>query len=98
MIQLFQVSSRLALLTWLSLQVEEIDEVQDIDIARFILKEVDNAGITVASADRFTARAPPKNYADGEMLLNIFLCLLFCMLIFEVSVSTILFEQAGSEV
>lgn len=76
-----------------------MDEVQDIDIARFILKEVDNAGITVASADRFTARAPPKNYADGEMLLNIFfLCLLFCMLIFEVSVSTILFEQAGSEV
>lgn len=49
-------------------EVEEMDEVQDIDIARFILKEVDNAGITVASADRFTARAPPKNYADDNKL------------------------------
>lgn len=48
-------------------------EVQDIDIARFIPKEVDNAGITVASADRFAAKAPPTNDTDGETLLNIFL-------------------------
>uniref|UniRef100_A0A673L0T5 Zinc finger CCCH domain-containing protein 15 n=1 Tax=Sinocyclocheilus rhinocerous TaxID=307959 RepID=A0A673L0T5_9TELE len=43
-------------------------EVQDIDIARFIPKEVDNAGITVASADRFTARAPPTNETDDNKL------------------------------
>ncbi|XP_016420571.1 zinc finger CCCH domain-containing protein 15 isoform X2 [Sinocyclocheilus rhinocerous] len=49
-------------------EVEEIDEVQDIDIARFIPKEVDNAGITVASADRFTARAPPTNETDDNKL------------------------------
>uniref|UniRef100_A0A671SN28 Zinc finger CCCH domain-containing protein 15 n=1 Tax=Sinocyclocheilus anshuiensis TaxID=1608454 RepID=A0A671SN28_9TELE len=48
--------------------VEEIDEVQDIDIARFIPKEVDNAGITVASADRFSARAPPTNETDDNKL------------------------------
>lgn len=54
--------------------MEDTEEVQDIDIARFILKEVDNAGITVASADRFTARAPPTHDTneDGEMLMNIF--------------------------
>ncbi|XP_043105478.1 zinc finger CCCH domain-containing protein 15 [Puntigrus tetrazona] len=49
-------------------EVEEIDEVQDIDIARFIPKEVDNAGITVASADRFSARAPPTNDTDDNKL------------------------------
>ncbi|XP_016309668.1 zinc finger CCCH domain-containing protein 15 [Sinocyclocheilus anshuiensis] len=49
-------------------EVEEIDEVQDIDIARFIPKEVDNAGITVASADRFSARAPPTNETDDNKL------------------------------
>ncbi|XP_059355795.1 zinc finger CCCH domain-containing protein 15 [Carassius carassius] len=49
-------------------EVEEIDEVQDIDIARFIPKEVDNAGITVASADRFTAKAPPTNDTDDNKL------------------------------
>uniref|UniRef100_A0A8C2AQY3 Zinc finger CCCH domain-containing protein 15 n=1 Tax=Cyprinus carpio TaxID=7962 RepID=A0A8C2AQY3_CYPCA len=47
-------------------EVEEMDEVQDIDIARFILKEVDNAGITVASADRFTARAPPTHDTNED--------------------------------
>ncbi|XP_026127820.1 zinc finger CCCH domain-containing protein 15 [Carassius auratus] len=49
-------------------EVEEIDEVQDIDIARFVPKEVDNAGITVASADRFTAKAPPTNDTDDNKL------------------------------
>ncbi|KAK2905189.1 hypothetical protein Q8A67_006988 [Cirrhinus molitorella] len=43
-------------------------EVQDIDIARFIPKEVDNAGITVASADRFAARAPSTNDTDDNKL------------------------------
>lgn len=54
-----------------------MDEVQDIDIARFIPKEVDYAGITVASADRFTAKAPTTNDTDGEMLLNIFPHMMF---------------------
>ncbi|XP_051565998.1 zinc finger CCCH domain-containing protein 15 [Myxocyprinus asiaticus] len=52
----------------LSNQVEDVDDVQDIDIARFIPKEVDNAGITVAAADRFTARAPPTNDTDDNKL------------------------------
>uniref|UniRef100_A0A673KSI7 Zinc finger CCCH domain-containing protein 15 n=1 Tax=Sinocyclocheilus rhinocerous TaxID=307959 RepID=A0A673KSI7_9TELE len=47
---------------------QRLYEVQDIDIARFIPKEVDNAGITVASADRFTARAPPTNETDDNKL------------------------------
>ncbi|XP_051998555.1 zinc finger CCCH domain-containing protein 15-like [Xyrauchen texanus] len=52
----------------LSNQVEDADDIQDIDIARFILKEVDNAGITVAAADRFTARAPHINDTDDIKL------------------------------
>lgn len=52
----------------MSNQVEDTEEVQDIDIARFIPKEVDNAGITVASADRFTAKAPPTNDIDDNKL------------------------------
>jgi len=54
-------------------QTEDSGEVQDLDVARFVLKEVDNAGITMASADRFSARALPTNDTDGEMLLNSFL-------------------------
>lgn len=49
-------------------EVEEIDDFQDIDLARFVPKEVDNAGITVASADRFTARAPAANDSDDNKL------------------------------
>lgn len=49
-------------------EVEEIDDFQDIDLARFVPKEVDNAGITVASADRFTARAPAANDTDDNKL------------------------------
>lgn len=52
----------------MSNQEEDTEEVQDIDIARFIPKEVDNAGITVASADRFTAKAPPTNDIDDNKL------------------------------
>ncbi|ROL52363.1 Zinc finger CCCH domain-containing protein 15 [Anabarilius grahami] len=48
--------------------VEDSDEVQDLDVARFIPKEVDHAGITMASADRFTARAPPSNDTDDNKL------------------------------
>ncbi|XP_073701901.1 zinc finger CCCH domain-containing protein 15 [Garra rufa] len=43
-------------------------EIQDIDMARFIPKEVDNAGITVASADRFGGRAPKTNDTDDNKL------------------------------
>lgn len=50
------------------MQMEDMENVQDIDIARFVPKEVDNAGITVASADRFSARVPPLNDTDGELL------------------------------
>lgn len=46
--------------------MEDSDEVQDLDVSRFIPKEVDHAGITMASADRFTARAPPSHDTDGE--------------------------------
>uniref|UniRef100_A0A8C2D3V4 Zinc finger CCCH domain-containing protein 15 n=1 Tax=Cyprinus carpio TaxID=7962 RepID=A0A8C2D3V4_CYPCA len=48
--------------------MEDTEEVQDIDIARFIPKEVDYAGITVASADRFTAKAPTTNDMDDNKL------------------------------
>lgn len=49
-------------------EVEDMENVQDIDIARFIPKEVDNAGITVASADRFSARVPSTNDTDDNKL------------------------------
>ena len=48
------------------LQVEDVEEFQDIDVARFVPKEVDDAGITVASADRFTAKSQPATETDGE--------------------------------
>ncbi|TRY56670.1 hypothetical protein DNTS_014910 [Danionella cerebrum] len=48
--------------------VQDVEEVQDIDIARFIPKEVDNAGITVASVDRFTSNAPTTNDIDDNKL------------------------------
>lgn len=53
--------------------MEDMEDVQDIDITRFIPKEVDNAGITVASADRFSSRVPPINDTDGELLNIIWL-------------------------
>ncbi|XP_052004506.1 zinc finger CCCH domain-containing protein 15 [Xyrauchen texanus] len=49
-------------------QVEDGEDIQDIDISRFIPKEVDHAGITVAAADRFTVRAPPTNDTDDNKL------------------------------
>ncbi|MCJ8732948.1 hypothetical protein PDJAM_G00217400 [Pangasius djambal] len=45
---------------------EEEEQCQDIDIARFVLKEVDNTGITVAAADRFSSRVQPSGETDGE--------------------------------
>lgn len=45
---------------------EEEEQCQDIDVARFVLKEVDSAGITVAAADRFS-RVQPSSETDGEM-------------------------------
>ncbi|MBN3300267.1 ZC3HF protein, partial [Amia calva] len=49
-------------------EVEDLDEVNDIDLARFVPKEVDNAGITVASVDRFTAPPqPPKDMDDNKL-------------------------------
>uniref|UniRef100_A0AAR2IJ57 Zinc finger CCCH domain-containing protein 15 n=1 Tax=Pygocentrus nattereri TaxID=42514 RepID=A0AAR2IJ57_PYGNA len=51
-----------------SQEVEAEEEFQDIDIARFILKEVDNTGITVAAADRFTSRVPPNGETDDHKL------------------------------
>ncbi|XP_060786428.1 zinc finger CCCH domain-containing protein 15 [Neoarius graeffei] len=49
-------------------EVEEEDECQDIDIARFVLKEVDNTGITVAAADRFSSRVQPSCKTDDHKL------------------------------
>lgn len=49
-------------------EVNEETEFQDIDIARFVLKEVDNTGITVAAADRFTSRVPPTRETDDYKL------------------------------
>lgn len=43
---------------------------QDIDLSRFVPKEVDNTGITVASMDRFTSRnkTQPTETDNGEKL------------------------------
>ena len=38
------------------MQVQEPDDLQDIDVTRFVPQEVDYAGITIAAADRFTAK------------------------------------------
>ncbi|KAL7882241.1 hypothetical protein AOLI_G00090900 [Acnodon oligacanthus] len=49
-------------------EVQAEEQFQDIDIARFIPKEVDNMGITVAAADRFTSRVPPTGETDDHKL------------------------------
>ncbi|NP_001086961.1 zinc finger CCCH domain-containing protein 15 [Xenopus laevis] len=36
-------------------EAEEIDDVQDIDLSRYVLKDVDETGITVASCERFSS-------------------------------------------
>ncbi|XP_053482073.1 zinc finger CCCH domain-containing protein 15 [Ictalurus furcatus] len=46
---------------------EEEEQCQDIDVARFVLKEVDSAGITVAAADRFS-RVQPSSETDDHKL------------------------------
>ncbi|XP_043931057.1 zinc finger CCCH domain-containing protein 15 [Protopterus annectens] len=45
----------------------EIVEMKDIDLERFIPKEVDVAGITVASQDRFTTYVPPTQTDDNKL-------------------------------
>ncbi|XP_039613656.1 zinc finger CCCH domain-containing protein 15 isoform X2 [Polypterus senegalus] len=48
---------------------EETEEVKDIDLARFIPKEVDDSGITVAAMDRFSAlTAKSTNQKDDNKL------------------------------
>ncbi|KPP76591.1 zinc finger CCCH domain-containing protein 15-like [Scleropages formosus] len=51
-----------------SLGAEDTPVFQDIDLARFVPKEVDSAGITVASADRFSAKAQPTASTDDNKL------------------------------
>ncbi|KAG9340987.1 hypothetical protein JZ751_020181 [Albula glossodonta] len=48
--------------------VEEVKAFEDIDVARFVPKEVDNAGITVAAADRFSAKSLPGKEMDDNKL------------------------------
>lgn len=45
-------------------------EVQDIDLSRFVPKEVDNTGITVATMDRFTSRnkTQPTEIDNGNSM------------------------------
>ncbi|KAI1899507.1 hypothetical protein AGOR_G00062510 [Albula goreensis] len=50
------------------IEAEEVETYQDIDVARFVPKEVDNAGITVASADRFNTRSVPEKETDDNKL------------------------------
>ncbi|XP_055071637.1 zinc finger CCCH domain-containing protein 15 [Misgurnus anguillicaudatus] len=47
-------------------EMDDIDDIQDLDLARFVPKEVDNANITVASADRFSTK--PTNDTDDNKL------------------------------
>ncbi|XP_028662059.2 zinc finger CCCH domain-containing protein 15 [Erpetoichthys calabaricus] len=48
---------------------EETEEVNDIDLARFVPKEVDDSGITVAAMDRFSAlTAKSTNQIDDNKL------------------------------
>ncbi|KAL2081306.1 hypothetical protein ACEWY4_023159 [Coilia grayii] len=46
----------------------ESAELQDIDVARFVPQEVDCTGITLASADRFTAKTQPASETDDNKL------------------------------
>ncbi|XP_028847285.1 zinc finger CCCH domain-containing protein 15 [Denticeps clupeoides] len=48
-------------------QVEDGEMYEDIDISRFIPKEVDCAGITVASADRFSKVQPASDTDDNKL-------------------------------
>ncbi|KAI5628774.1 zinc finger CCCH domain-containing protein 15 [Silurus asotus] len=49
-------------------EVGEEEDCQDIDVARFVLKEVDDTGITVAAADRFSSRVQPNGGRDDNKL------------------------------
>ncbi|XP_027003874.1 zinc finger CCCH domain-containing protein 15 isoform X5 [Tachysurus fulvidraco] len=45
---------------------DENEQCQDIDVSHFVLKEVDNTGITVAAADRFSSRLQPTDHKLSE--------------------------------
>ncbi|XP_027003871.1 zinc finger CCCH domain-containing protein 15 isoform X2 [Tachysurus fulvidraco] len=47
---------------------DENEQCQDIDVSHFVLKEVDNTGITVAAADRFSSRLQPTGETDDHKL------------------------------
>lgn len=50
-------------------EVEEVEEqCQDIDIARFVLMEVDHTGITVAANDRFSSQVRSSKDTDDNKL------------------------------
>lgn len=51
-------------------------EVQDIDLSRFVPKEVDNTGITMATMDRFTSRnkTQPTEIDNGKKMSVIKMC------------------------
>lgn len=53
-------------------QPEDAQECQDIDLARFVPREVDSDGITVASADRFSSKSQVAKEADGERARDLF--------------------------
>ncbi len=52
--------------------MEEIDDFQDIDLARFVPKEVDNAGYNGGVRRPVHCQSSAANDTDGEMLLSIF--------------------------
>ncbi|XP_048834005.1 zinc finger CCCH domain-containing protein 15 [Brienomyrus brachyistius] len=47
---------------------EDAEQCQDIDLTRFVPREVDNDGITVASADRFSSKSQVAKEADDAKL------------------------------
>lgn len=70
---MFYIGNMLFLLSTLyslSLLQTNTTEVQDIDLSRFVPKEVDNTGITVATMDRFTSRnkTQPTEIDNGNSM------------------------------
>ncbi|XP_040212997.1 zinc finger CCCH domain-containing protein 15 [Rana temporaria] len=45
----------------------DASDVQDIDLSRFVLKDVDDTGITVASSERFSTYMPSTNREDIKL-------------------------------
>ncbi|KAG8432815.1 hypothetical protein GDO86_017167 [Hymenochirus boettgeri] len=48
-------------------ETESIEDVQDIDLSRFVLKDVDETGITVASFDRFSSYLISTNKDENKL-------------------------------